>query len=442
MCEVAELPLRLEQPRLPFQVGGVGRRQPRDDLVVQPEFLQASASWLSFSLISPTRWWARAIDPPVELLVLLGPADLRPQLGHRTGRRLEDSGSPGRAAPAAPAWIVGTCTSTCPPAIRSSRAGPSTTLAVLLDGRSPRLGRLPPGLVLFLGAFWSFSASSAALALGRVVGRDQVAVLAFSARRSCRAMPDRRPPSPRMRPNTTSHGHQQQRDRAATASVAQAPSPEPLRAGDRPRHDRLARRKRRRSSAIAATSGYRRAGSFCRHFRQIVSRSRGILGRSCEGGTGSLVADQVEGVEDRDPPERRPAGEQLVEGGAQGVLVGGGPDLLVAAWPARGPCSSASRGSSRCGSGPSRPPSRLTRPKSAIFGVPSAASRTLAGLMSRWTMPRRCATSMARARASAIRAASSTGWGLPPIRCDEAAAGRGTRARSRAGRRARRSRRS
>ncbi len=32
--------------------------------------------------------------------------------------------------------------------------------------------------------------------------------------------------------------------------------------------------------------------------------------------------------------------------------------------------------------------SRLTSPKSAIFGVPSAASRTLAGLMSRWTIPR------------------------------------------------------
>ena len=37
-------------------------------------------------------------------------------------------------------------------------------------------------------------------------------------------------------------------------------------------------------------------------------------------------------------------------------------------------------------------------------------------------IPRRWATSMARARTSTIRAASSTGWGLPPIRRGEAAA--------------------
>ena len=37
--EVAELAVRLEQPRLPFQVVGDGRRQPPRDLVVQPELL-------------------------------------------------------------------------------------------------------------------------------------------------------------------------------------------------------------------------------------------------------------------------------------------------------------------------------------------------------------------------------------------------------------------
>ena len=35
--------------------------------------------------------------------------------------------------------------------------------------------------------------------------------------------------------------------------------------------------------------------------------------------------------------------------------------------------------------------SRLARPKSVILGVPSAASSTLAGLRSRWTIPCRCA---------------------------------------------------
>ena len=49
------------------------------------------------------------------------------------------------------------------------------------------------------------------------------------------------------------------------------------------------RRKRRRSSARAAASAYRCRGSLRRHFRQIVSRSRGTLALSRDGGTGSCV---------------------------------------------------------------------------------------------------------------------------------------------------------
>ena len=46
---------------------------------------------------------------------------------------------------------------------------------------------------------------------------------------------------------------------------------------------------RRRSSASASAVAYRRAGAFSRHFRQIVSRSRGRPGWSRDGGTGSMV---------------------------------------------------------------------------------------------------------------------------------------------------------
>ena len=46
-------------------------------------------------------------------------------------------------------------------------------------------------------------------------------------------------------------------------------------------------RNRRRSSARSSAEAYRRAGSFSRHFRQIVSRSRGTAGTSSPGGTGS-----------------------------------------------------------------------------------------------------------------------------------------------------------
>ena len=47
------------------------------------------------------------------------------------------------------------------------------------------------------------------------------------------------------------------------------------------------RRNRPSSSANAAAVAYRLPGSLCRHFRQIVSRSRGVFGCNCDGGTGS-----------------------------------------------------------------------------------------------------------------------------------------------------------
>ncbi len=49
------------------------------------------------------------------------------------------------------------------------------------------------------------------------------------------------------------------------------------------------RRKRCRSSARAAAVAYRLLGLFSRHFRQMVSRSRGTLGFNTRGETGSLL---------------------------------------------------------------------------------------------------------------------------------------------------------
>ena len=46
-------------------------------------------------------------------------------------------------------------------------------------------------------------------------------------------------------------------------------------------------RYRRKSSASAAALAYRRDGSFCRHFKQIVSRSRLTALFSLRGATGS-----------------------------------------------------------------------------------------------------------------------------------------------------------
>ena len=50
----------------------------------------------------------------------------------------------------------------------------------------------------------------------------------------------------------------------------------------------LPRCQRVRSSARARRLGYRRCGSFSRHFRQMISRSRGTRGFSREGGSGEL----------------------------------------------------------------------------------------------------------------------------------------------------------
>ena len=56
--------------------------------------------------------------------------------------------------------------------------------------------------------------------------------------------------------------------------------------------------------------------------------SRGVLAQELRRGHGVLRANHVERVQHRSSLERRAAGQELVEDGAQGILVGGGPYLL------------------------------------------------------------------------------------------------------------------
>ena len=84
---------------------------------------------------------------------------------------------------------------------------------------------------------------------------------------------------------------------------------------------------RSRSTAIASADGYRPRGSFSRHFRQIASRSRSTPGENVRGDDRLLLPDLAERLVDRVGLERRPAGEQGVEHGAQAVDVGRRGDL-------------------------------------------------------------------------------------------------------------------
>ena len=98
-------------------------------------------------------------------------------------------------------------------------------------------------------------------------------------------------------------------------------------------------------------------GSFARHFRAMVSRSRGRPGTSREGGTGSAALTCSRVSRARRAAEWRPAGQELVEDRPHRVDVGRGAGLPgLAQRPARAPCSWASPGSTRCGSAPTRSP--------------------------------------------------------------------------------------
>ena len=62
--------------------------------------------------------------------------------------------------------------------------------------------------------------------------------------------------------------------------------------------------------------------------------------------------------------------------------------------------------------------SRLAKPKSSTFTVPSGRTLMFAGFRSRWMMPCSCAASSASAICRAMGSASSIGIGPRAIRCD------------------------
>ena len=152
-------------------------------------------------------------------------------------------------------------------------------------------------------------------------------------------------------------------------------------------------RNRRRSSARASARRRTAARAPSPGTSGRSSPGRGACAAgAATGGTGSLVVDLLERRQRGRAPERRPAGQHLVEDRPQRVDVGrraDPPGRPVA--PAPGPCSWACPGSRRRRVRPWSPSSSFARPKSATLGVPSSASRTLAGLRSRWTIPRRWA---------------------------------------------------
>ena len=65
---------------------------------------------------------------------------------------------------------------------------------------------------------------------------------------------------------------------------------------------------------------------------------------------------------------------------------------------------------------PRRLSSSLARPKSRIFACPRSVTNRLAGLMSRWATPLRCAASSASAMWIAYSTTSSLGSGRPVSR--------------------------
>ncbi len=73
------------------------------------------------------------------------------------------------------------------------------------------------------------------------------------------------------------------------------------------------------------------AGSLCRHFRQIVSRSLGVSTLQLRRRHRLVGHHLHDGVQVRRRLERRPARQQLIEDGAQRVDVAGRPNLLALA---------------------------------------------------------------------------------------------------------------
>ena len=130
-------------------------------------------------------------------------------------------------------------------------------------------------------------------------------------------------------------------------------------------------RNRCNSSASSRAEPYRRRGSFSRHFKQIVSRSRSTAGFKPPR-RHRLVTDNLDhGVHRRGRLERRPARHQGIERRPQRVDVGRRTDLTpLAPGLLRRHVAGRPHDLARAASGRYPPATRLANPKSVTRGLP------------------------------------------------------------------------
>ena len=82
-------------------------------------------------------------------------------------------------------------------------------------------------------------------------------------------------------------------------------------------------RNRPSSSAKSCALAYRRRGSFSRHLRQIVSRSRGMLGLNSRGATGSVSTTCRSSAVNVSPWNGGRPGQQVVQHGSERIHIAG-----------------------------------------------------------------------------------------------------------------------
>ena len=133
----------------------------------------------------------------------------------------------------------------------------------------------------------------------------------------------RLPPEDERDPQPGRQGDEDARQQARPPPGSAGTTATPARPA-RPRRAAIGRpaRNRLRSSARAAAVGYRRPGSFAIALRTTVSRSRGMQPvRPAAGGAGSSRPHLLDQPQPVGLVERRPEGEQLVQGHPEAVHV-------------------------------------------------------------------------------------------------------------------------
>ena len=186
------------------------------------------------------------------------------------------------------------------------------------------------------------------------------------------------------------------------------PEPTSPRPGDR---RRAGARWPRIASTTACADAGRSAGALARSC--ITGREAGGVRVPASVGSGASGSRGPSARPGRPALEGEPAGQEPIEDAAEAEQVGRGVDRLAAGLLGR---HVGGRADDRAGVGElGRPPgSARARPKSRILTRPfGASSQMLAGLMSRWIRPTRCAAASPSAISRPIRRVRSTEGALP-----------------------------